>query len=639
MRFIFSLSFAVWQASGLGIMHQFENTTEAVEEIKCRRRYGVNWDQWRVNISFYLDIISPNGVHFVPNTDQLTGMLEVLHDMREHEDGGLSCPLAVATTQMLRILPECGHPEVLWLDLLSRPESEQLTRQALAAVGAINWSLMVEAKWHFFRFLVRLKRYFMEISHDFLSLHGDISPPPPTNEQRRYLLHIEHALKHGLPMDVPWASRILNSYGTFTKPCGDPTFGGDVLPTPEEVVCLNQVMMTSVATLALADFYSGEGNLPLRRELIDRAFGVISPWLAGVEAATPILVFLSRWPLFEMLDRIECSTSVRIRMPPASKRGDYYSTVFPFREKVSNFVRACEQPYCEHNFFEFMESLRDIPNTRLIEVGSNLGDCALWSATMYDMPVVAFEPLRESARAFRSSVIANGLESHVTVHETALGGRVGQVNFYQVGKSIGNAFAWSSSTNPYDGDDGLGANATIVKVNISTLNQFVPVTNTNDIIKMWAFNDSLDILRGGSNLLAPNRKAGSLAAIWIGLFVDYHGADLYWQVQEYFNIFEQNGLNFTSCPFATHPCDTPEDVMRASETNGIFPLVASRTPAYGLERDLFEHSGADLPEEFVATKRDGQHIQPCGFSLSQKQIQRLHNMGIDNPKSAPISFL
>jgi len=200
-------------------------------------------------------------------------------------------------------------------------------------------------------------------------------------------------------------------------------------------------------------------------------------------------------------------------MPPASRRGDYYSGVFPFREKVSNYVRACQQPYCEHNFFELMESLRDVPNMRFIEVGANLGDCSLFAATMYDIPVIAFEPLVPSVRAFRKAIRVNNLQDQIVVHQTAVGGSnfghgTGTTDFYQVGQGIGNAFAWASSTNPYQGDEELGANATILRVNASTLNDLVPITPTNDVIKMWAFNDSLDILHGGSNLLDPSLRGG-----------------------------------------------------------------------------------------------------------------------------------
>ena len=75
-------------------------------------------------------------------------------------------------------------------------------------------------------------------------------------------------------------------------------------------------------------------------------------------------------------------------MPPTSLRGDYFSVVFPHREKVSNYLRACKSPYCDHHFFEAMESLHhQEDNLRLIEVGANLGDCSLWAATMYDIPV------------------------------------------------------------------------------------------------------------------------------------------------------------------------------------------------------------------------------------------------------------
>ena len=71
-----------------------------------------------------------------------------------------------------------------------------------------------------------------------------------------------------------------------------------------------------------------------------------------------------------------------------------------------------------------MESLynRRVSNIRVIEVGANLGDCSLWAAAMYDIYVVAFEPLPESAEVFRQSVQASKMSNLFTIHEAAVGG-------------------------------------------------------------------------------------------------------------------------------------------------------------------------------------------------------------------------
>ena len=645
-------------------LSQPERFAQEVDAVRCSDVYGVNWDQWRVNISFYLDLVAPAGVHFVPKTKQLSGMLAVARDLMAEEDGGLSCPPAVATCVMLQILPQSTNAEFLWFDILNR-QPQLLTKQALATVGALHWSVLVRAKWHMFYFLSRLRKYFLEISHNFLNGDSGSNPVPAERSLRKYLLHVEHALKTGGRFDVAWSQRILADHGYYRYPCGKPNFSPDpdVRPTAQDVACLNQVLYTVVATLAVAEGHrDNPGQDYIFNDLLDRAFSVAGPWLNGDGAATPIFIFLSRWPIFEMLDRLEMATSVRIKMPPASKRGDYYSGVFPFREKVSNYVRACQQPYCAHNFFELMESLRDIPNMRLIEVGANLGDCSLFAATMYDIPVIAFEPLALSVQAFRRAIRENNLEGQVVVHPTAVGKSTGMMmNFYQVGQRIGNAFAWASSTNPYDGEEGLGANATMVRVNVSTLNDLVPITPTNDVIKMWAFNDSLDILRGGSNLLDPVVRGGlgKVAAIWIGLFVEYHGDSLEYQLEQYWDVFDANGLIYRSCPMQNATCNTPAEVVEVAKTDGIFPIVASRTPTViprGHERDLLKPSAKlrntmrkleqdELSEEetrdfekFKPTKLDTEQITTCGWSLSDNQRNRMIESGIDDA-SPPVSFL
>ena len=128
-----------------------------------------------------------------------------------------------------------------------------------------------------------MRKYFLEISHDFLTQNVNINPVPVEKEVRKYLLHIEYALKTGGSFDVAWSSLILNKYGYYRHPCGKPIFSQhtDERPTPDEVVCLNQVLYTVIATLALAEPYKeDEEHVHIFYEMLDRAFAMVSPWFS-----------------------------------------------------------------------------------------------------------------------------------------------------------------------------------------------------------------------------------------------------------------------------------------------------------------------------------------------------------------------
>lgn len=152
----------------------------------------------------------------------------------------------------------------------------------------------------------------------------------------------------------------------------------------------------------------------------------------------------------------------------------------------------------------------------------------------------------------------------------------------------GNAYAWSSSTNPFDSEDDLATNVSTVRVNVTTLNESIEITDTNDVLKLWTFNDTIDVLRAGSRLFSPHRTVGRVTALWFAVFRDYHGDALFHQVEEIFDLCRNNGLkHFTSPLTIGIDVSSPGDVVEISKNHQIFPIIASRTPTLIEGRDLF----------------------------------------------------
>ena len=100
-----------------------------------------------------------------------------------------------------------------------------------------------------------------------------------------------------------------------------------------------------------------------------------------------------------MLDRLQCAHMVNIHQRAhqfwmgaenIGMRNDvdisYRLFLFPYRELVSDFVRARLIPYCNESILRLVQVLcrrlqREGASTaKVIEVGANLGDCSLWTA-------------------------------------------------------------------------------------------------------------------------------------------------------------------------------------------------------------------------------------------------------------------
>ena len=236
-----------------------------------------------------------------------------------------------------------------------------------------------------------------------------------------------------------------------------------------------------------------------------RGNGIFSVAREGRFAA----LFLSSFPLWKAIDFAVLQRQVEIKLP--SNRGSYWMEVFPYREKVSDMIRgiysgeglslrrpsisaspealiktahlsisdplspssqACHRPYCDSSFFELMLKLPKVD--RLIEVGSNIGDCSLWSAAALNVEVIAFDPFPHSIEALRGSVSLNNFQKPFRVVQKAVSGAPGRKKFYMLGAANGNPFALSSSSNPDNETDVEAIDVEVTTVSISHQRSLTP---------------------------------------------------------------------------------------------------------------------------------------------------------------------
>eukprot|EP00434_Breviolum_minutum_P004863 symbB.v1.2.004290.t1/scaffold220.1/size262620/14 len=241
----------------------------------------------------------------------------------------------------------------------------------------------------------------------------------------------------------------------------------DFLQEPESSCGEKGKVLRAAAMLAVADWarraamQKGGVLAPAVQEGVQEAVGKAQSLLMQVlEGDVDHLGLgeLSTFPggseLFWILDRLQCAPTVDITgeahrfwmgAENVGMRNDvkisYQLFVFPFRELVSDFVRARKVPYCNESILRVVQTLaRHLHRTRAhavhaIEIGANLGDCSLWLAkrmqavpSLRRIKVLALEAVPQAAAVFQKSVEWNSLTDVIQVVNVAAGRFKGNVS-------------------------------------------------------------------------------------------------------------------------------------------------------------------------------------------------------------------
>jgi FkbM family methyltransferase len=333
-----------------------------------------------------------------------------------------------------------------------------------------------------------------------------------------------------------------------------------------------------------------------------------------------MLLFGSGWPIFRLFDRLASKSTVNVSLSPTAVTRSYVAHLFPFHEKVSDYVRACSQPYCDQVFIELLLVVgRYYDKSQpiwLLEVGANLGDCALWAMGELGpqrLRVLAFEPMAEAVDLLRQAVRSNGWEMSLQVAEAAVMAKPGTVELLTVGARIGNPFAQASTSTPKDvGEDDAYSGFHTAKAGTAGVptRRVVPATSVDAsvpaellgpdpppvVLKIVVFNATLEVLDGAKALLSnPSRAVVAMSVLLLRDYADDLGA----QVRELWSLFP--GYVVRVPKFSNSPAsldDVLAYVHHPGDDYGAFTLVA-HLPLISAAYDSWPEPPADEPKSPV----------------------------------------
>eukprot|EP00913_Durusdinium_trenchii_P018738 g17608.t1 len=293
-------------------------------------------------------------------------------------------------------------------------------------------------------------------------------------------------------------------------------------------------VLRAAATLAVADWArrtAKRGVQSVEEEVQDAvatAYALVSEVLEGEGGGPSFLGLqaLSMLPggseLLWILDRLQCAPVVSMTAQAhefwkgAENVGmkndveiNYKLSIFPYRELVSDFVRARQVPYCNESILQLVQALArrlDHSNARsvqVIEIGANLGDCALWIARrMQAVPglrrikVIALEAVPAAARRFEESVQLNNLSGIIQVVNVAAGQVSGSVSL--------RAKPMSSNSYTLVNDEGSATDSATVPTR--ALDDLLDGSSQVDLLISHTNGQELSVLRGATRLLRHSRR-------------------------------------------------------------------------------------------------------------------------------------
>eukprot|EP00435_Cladocopium_sp_Y103_P071590 s574_g37.t3 len=484
---------------------------EKVQKVLEVAPEGPSWDEVRGNLSFYA------AMNLASRKITLDVQSPVYWQMRE-----LWKRIDTNATLSLRASQDCSVGYVTLkligfmslsvsavLDELLKPQGVMIHETLRYLASTLDWHHVAAAGWPIFRLLSRLE-YFAYL---------EMGSANPLNEQLKgtwsyetpYLDTVEQQLRANAPVPAAASSLVL-SYGEFYSPLG-----------------------RALALLSLADVLRpGRGMSNAQERLIRRAVYLLGDHFLHAKYP-PFVALSSRWPIFQMADRLACEAQLRWTLPRHAVISRPWMALLPMAEKVSDVVRACRLPYCDLSFLELvLRSAAVFGGVQLLEVGANLGDCALWTAAHLGRRLhraIAVEPLPEVAQSLQRSVQMNGWESKFQVIQAFAGARSGWGRMHFLGLADGNPYASATAVAP--GGAASIPSVAARTVTVSHLSRLMEKRRSAKILKIYAYGDLRDVLLGARGALhrvdtlwlafaAGQLKRARAAAVFLFAMLRHH---------------------------------------------------------------------------------------------------------------------
>lgn len=380
----------------------------------------------------------------------------------------------------------------------------------------LDWVRVSQSRWPLFGALAKLREM--------------LPPPPPACSAtgRVFLERVSQALKADIAVSSAASLSFLEEgAGTDLPACS-----------------MVDVLLPVVAHLAIADALRTHETLQavvvrqmrrsqaLAAELFSRenhtAFGLAA--LASVPGGVQML-----W----LLDRIQCRAEATVSIPAGlswlgaenvGMRSDvgisYRIRVFPHRELVSDFLRSRSVPYCNESILRVIQRLAQrlhkegAREVRIVEVGSNLGDCVLWAVRrfqaipgLHKVEAVAVEASPQAATLLQQSVRINQLEGVVRVINAAVVAPSPQRRPASSVLLLAKPRSSNSFTPASAGEAAQSLGGTVLSIASSTLDELLPFSSI-DLLISHTNGQELNVLRGARRLLSGARAAAVILQLY-----------------------------------------------------------------------------------------------------------------------------
>ncbi|CAE7695275.1 Scn1a [Symbiodinium sp. CCMP2456] len=395
------------------------------------------------------------------------------------------CPVGYLTLKLLGFVSL--RAEVILEELL-KLEGVMIHPILRCLASTLDWHKVADLGWPLFRLLARVE----SPAHEELGMTNPLNTWSEANwlSEMPYLELVQRHLDEGIAVPAA-ASGLLLSYPDRISPYSRAT----------ALLALAEVLRPP----RVAPDLVGEAERLIRRAVYILTEDFLAP------KYPPLVPLTSRWPIFQLADRLACKGEVRWNLPAQAARSRPRVAVLPMPEKVSDVVRSCSLPYCDLNFFELV--LRAVAASarkklHLVEVGANLGDCTFWVAAHLGRRLAsatAVEPVPSAAAAVRRSITINGWD-FIQVVQAVAGAKAGEGSMYFLAHSAGNPYASASAVALRNVETpSVPARMTTVASLLSSQ----PRPGTARLLKLYAYADLLDVLKGARS------AARKVDAVWL----------------------------------------------------------------------------------------------------------------------------
>lgn len=583
---------------------------------------GIFWHELRANLSIYLGVnLASKHITLDTSSPMFLQAQELWQQLESSSDLGdkatEECPLGSLCLKMMGFM---SLSEALMVNEVLSTTGFLIHEIQRFLAATLDWHLIARSGWPLMGFLSKM-------NFDLSRRLREVNP-------------LNVYLDAMWTADLPYLDEVQEHLENWRAvPASSSTF---VLSYHETSALTKATALLATADTLRPPRISHEDAGSMLR-IVRRAAYLIQENLLKAEYP-PLVPLSSRWPIFQLMDRLSCVTEVALELPSTAAVPRPRMALLPFREKVSDVVRACRAPYCDFSFMELVLRLvHPGKQLRLWEVGANLGDCTLWTAAQLGPRLTfatAVEPLALLTAALRRSVELNQWTDRISVVHALVGNRSGEGTVSLLQQAAGNPFAGASGAKPAQGvvkqvQVGLTSLSKLLTARkgrrASASSQREVQARPATLLKVWAYGDLLQVLAS-----APVDLGRRADAIWVAFAAGHfpQAKNAFLRLEQFFRrkkyVLSAPDLERDWCsPSKSKPFFhfKVRRWLRRSNSGSVLVLIAFRRgalhcPPWPRERALASRARRQRGTEQLPKTRAA--VPWCYFGKSKRQMAAAH---------------